>query len=297
MVQVEKRSLGSASRWRTGTVSSVGSQGSPAKAGVRGERPGGKDAGSGEKRRRQGRGKGRKGSKEERGRRGREERGEGRGRARGEEQRGEEAPGEPGKAGGRERKRGREERPRPGGASREERAGRRRRGAEGKEAAHNPTTPRHRTTQPRPERRGRRSKKRGRGEGGDRGVLPGGFVIEWTSLHAEHYSSREIAGIVNLICLSTSRIIGATRRPHVCPACIESDVAVTVSNAATRLVTEECDWGACIYTCRNSIGAACIHAVDTNCNHSGTNQRQLGSTRTKECLESGPRRHKWCHTI
>ena len=68
-----------------------------------------------------------------------------------------------------------------------------------------------------------------------------------------------IAGIVKLMCLSTSRIKGATRRPLVVAACIESDVAVTVSNAATRLVTEECDWGACIDTSRNSIGATGIH--------------------------------------
>jgi hypothetical protein len=68
-----------------------------------------------------------------------------------------------------------------------------------------------------------------------------------------------IAGFVNLKCLSTTRIIGATRRPRVGSACIESNVAVTVSNAATRLVTEECDWGACIDTSRNSIGATGIH--------------------------------------
>ena len=70
-----------------------------------------------------------------------------------------------------------------------------------------------------------------------------------------------IAGIVKLMCLSTSRIKGVTRRPHVVAACIESDVTVTVSNATARLVTEKCYRGACICTCGNSIGAACIHNV------------------------------------
>jgi len=68
-----------------------------------------------------------------------------------------------------------------------------------------------------------------------------------------------IAGFVDFIRLQTGRIVGATGRPHAVPGTIERNVAEAIHNASARLVTVECNCGACVYTCSNFISAAGIY--------------------------------------